>query len=105
MITDRVVDHMLVWQNRPLAALLAVMLIDVIVVEVRDTQVASRPVYVAIGVNMDGHRDVFGLWLGPTGGEGAKQWATMLTDLRNRGLRTRRWCAATGSKACLTRSG
>jgi transposase-like protein len=43
-------------------------------------------VYVAIGVNLDGERDVLGLWLGPSGGEGAKQWATMLTELRNRGL-------------------
>jgi transposase-like protein len=43
-------------------------------------------VYVAIGVNLDGERDVLGLWLGPTGGEGAKQWMTMLTELRNRGV-------------------
>ena len=54
--------------------------------QVRDAQVANRPVYVAIGVNMDGERDVLGMWLGPTGGEGAKQWATMLTELRNRGI-------------------
>jgi putative transposase len=43
-------------------------------------------VYVAIGVDMDGRRDVLGMWLGPTGGEGAKQWMTMLTELRNRGV-------------------
>jgi putative transposase len=54
--------------------------------KVRDSQVANRPVYVAIGVNMDGDREILGLWLGPTGGEGAKQWMTMLTELRNRGL-------------------
>jgi transposase-like protein len=42
---------------------------------------------VAIGVNLDGERDVLGLWMGPTGGEGAKQWMTMLTELRNRGVR------------------
>jgi putative transposase len=63
-----------------------VLLIDAIVIKVRDAQVANRPVYVAIGVNLDGERDVLGLWLGPTGGEGAKQWATMLTELRNRGV-------------------
>ena len=68
-ITDRIVDDMLVWQHRPLDGLYAVVLIDAIVVKVRDTQVANRPVCVAIGVNMDGHRDVLGLWLGPTGGE------------------------------------
>lgn len=61
-------------------------LIDAIVVKVRDAQVANRPVYVAIGVNLDGERDVLGLWLGPTGGEGAKQWMTMLTELKNRGV-------------------
>ena len=62
------------------------LLIDAIVVKVRDAQVANRPVYVAIGVDLAGDRDVGGLWLGPAGGEGAKQWATMLTELRNRGL-------------------
>ena len=60
--------------------------VDAITVRVRDAQVANRPVYVAIGVNLAGECDVLGLWLGPSGGEGAKQWATMLTELRNRGL-------------------
>lgn len=46
----------------------------------------TRPVYVCVGVNLDGERDVLGMWLGPSGGEGAKQWATMLSDLKNRGL-------------------
>jgi len=85
-ITDQVVDDMVAWQSRPLDPLYAVVLIDCLVVKVRGSQVANRPVYVAIGVNLDGERDVLGLWLGPTGGEGAKQWATMLTELRNRGL-------------------
>lgn len=86
-ITDAVVADMEAWQSRPLDAVYAVVLIDAIVVKVRDTQVANRPVYVAIGVNLDGERDVLGLWMGPTGGEGAKQWMTMLTELRNRGVR------------------
>jgi putative transposase len=68
------------------AGVYAVLLIDAIVIKVRDAQVANRPVYVVIGVNMDGERDVLGLWLGPTGGEGAKQWMSMLTELRNRGV-------------------
>lgn len=84
-ITDAVVDDMVAWQNRPLDRLYAVVLIDAIVIKVRDAQVANRPVYVAIGVNLDGERDVLGLWLGPTGGEGAKQWMSMLTELKNRG--------------------
>lgn len=85
-ITDTIVADMEAWQSRPLDAIYAVVLIDAIVVKVRDTKVANRPVYVAIGVNLDGERDVLGLWMGPTGGEGAKQWATMLTELRNRGI-------------------
>ena len=85
-ITDEIVADMAVWQNRPLDAVYPVLLIDAIVVKVRDAQVANRPVYVAIGVDLAGERDVLGLWLGPTGGEGAKQWAAMLTELRNRGL-------------------
>ncbi|HEY9562428.1 MAG TPA: IS256 family transposase [Nocardioides sp.] len=85
-ITDTIVEDMVAWQNRPLDRLYPVLLIDAIVIKVRDAQVANRPVYVAIGVNLDGERDVLGLWLGPTGGEGAKQWMTMLTELRNRGV-------------------
>jgi transposase-like protein len=85
-ITDQIVDEMAAWQSRPLDPLYAVLLVDCLVIKVRGSQVANRPVYVAIGVNLEGERDVLGLWLGPVGGEGAKQWATMLTELRNRGL-------------------
>jgi putative transposase len=85
-ITDAIVEEMNAWQSRPLDRVYAVVLIDAIVIKVRDAQVANRPVYVAIGVNLDGERDVLGLWLGPTGGEGAKQWMTMLTELKNRGV-------------------
>ena len=71
-ITDEIVADMAVWQNRPLDAIYPVLLIDAIVVKVRDAQVANRPVYAAIGVNMAGERDVLGLWLGPTGGDGGQ---------------------------------
>lgn len=85
-ITDQVLPDMVAWQSRPLDRVYPVLLIDAIVIKVRDSQVANRPVYVVIGVNLDGERDVLGLWLGPTGGEGAKQWMTMLTELKNRGV-------------------
>ena len=85
-VTDQIVADMEAWQSRPLDAVWPVVLIDAIVIKVRDTQVANRPVYVAIGVNLDGERDVLGMRIGPTGGEGAKRWMTMLTELRNRGL-------------------
>ena len=55
-------------------------------VKVRDGQVANRPVYAAIGVTVDGRKDVLGLWMG-TGGEGAKFWMSVLIDLKNRGVR------------------
>jgi transposase-like protein len=86
-ITDAVVEDMVAWQNRPLDALYPVILIDAIVVKIRDGQVANRPIYVAMGINLDGERDVLGMWVGPPGGEGAKFWMTTLTELRNRGVR------------------
>src|SRR6187397_3085737 len=70
-ITDRVVEEMQVWWSRPLEPVYAAVFIDAIVVKVRDGQVANRPIYAAIGVTLDGERDILGLWAG-TGGEGAK---------------------------------
>lgn len=85
-ITDAVLDDMQVWQHRPLDGVYPVILIDAIVVKIRDGQVANRPIYVAMGINLDGERDVLGLWVGPTGGEGAKFWGNVLGELRNRGI-------------------
>ena len=85
-ITDRVVEEMQAWQARPLDEVYAAVFIDAIVVKVRDGQVANRPVYAAIGVTLAGEKDVLGLWAG-TGGEGAKFWMSVLTDLRNRGVK------------------
>jgi transposase-like protein len=84
-ITDAVVEEMAEWQSRPLDAVYPVMLIDAIFVKIRDGSVANRPIYVAMGINVDGQRDVLGMWVGPSGGEGAKVWMGMLTELRNRG--------------------
>lgn len=85
-ITDSIVEDMNAWQSRSLDAVYPVILIDAIVVKIRDQGVANRPVYVAMGINCDGERDILGMWVGPTGGEGAKYWLTVLTELRNRGL-------------------
>jgi putative transposase len=84
-ITDTVVAEMNEWANRPLDAIYAAVFIDAIHVKVRDGQVVNRPVYAAIGVTVDGHKDVLGLWMG-TGGEGAKFWMSVLVDLKNRGV-------------------
>lgn len=85
-VTDAVVTDMRIWQSRPLDRVYPVILIDAIVLKIREGAVMNRPVYVAIGITLDGDRDVLGLWIGPSGGEGAKQWMNMLTDLRNRGV-------------------
>ena len=84
-ITDRVLDDLAGWQNRPLDRVYPVVFIDAIVVKIRDGQVANRPVYTAIGVTVDGKRDILGLWVG-TGGEGAKYWLQVLTEIKNRGV-------------------
>ena len=84
-ITDRVVDELADWQNRPLDRVYPVIFIDAIVVKIRDGQVANRPVYTAIGVTVDGKRDILGLWVG-TGGEGATYWLQVLTEIKNRGV-------------------
>jgi putative transposase len=85
-ITDKVIEEMNDWAVRPLDEIYAAVFIDAIVVKIRDGQVANRPIYAAIGVTLDGERDILGLWAG-TGGEGAKFWMSVLTDLRNRGVR------------------
>jgi len=85
-ITDKVVEEMNDWAHRPLDEVYAAVFVDAIMVKVRDGQVANRPVYAAIGVTLAGGKDVLGLWAG-TGGEGAKFWMSVLTDLRNRGVK------------------
>ncbi len=86
-ITDRVSDEMNEWLARPLDPVYAAIFIDAIVVKVRDGQVANRPFYAAIGVTVEGGKDVLGLWAGTPGqGEGAKYWLAVLTEIKNRGV-------------------
>jgi putative transposase len=84
-ITDKVVEEMILWSNRPLDPVYPVIFIDAIVVKVRDGQVRNKPIYVVIGVTVHGERDILGLWAGD-GGEGAKFWLQVLTELKNRGV-------------------
>ncbi|SDM33301.1 Transposase, Mutator family, partial [Nonomuraea maritima] len=77
-ITDKVLEGMTEWQNRPLDPVYPVLFIDAIHVKLRDGQVANRPIYVALAVTVDGERDILGLWAGD-GGEGAKFWLHVLT--------------------------
>jgi len=84
-ITDTVLEGMAEWQNRPLDPVYPVLFIDCIHVKVRDGQVANRPIYIALAVTVEGNRDILGLWIGD-GGEGAKYWQQVLTEIKNRGV-------------------
>jgi transposase-like protein len=84
-ITDRVMDSFAEWQSRLLDPVYPVVFIDCIHVKIRDGQVANRPINVALAVTVDGGRDILGLWAGD-GGEGAKYWLRVLTEIRNRGV-------------------
>ncbi|WP_455907933.1 IS256 family transposase [Streptomyces cinereoruber] len=85
-ITDSVMEGMAEWQARPLDRVYPVVFIDCVNVKIRDGQVANRPVYMALAVTAEGHRDILGLWAGGEGGEGAKHWLRALTELKNRGV-------------------
>ncbi|WP_019937337.1 IS256 family transposase [Bordetella sp. FB-8] len=83
-VTDAVVDEVRAWQSRPLDAVYPIVYMDCLHVKVRDGAVRTKAAYIAIGINMDGDKEVLGLWLSPT--EGAKFWMQVVTELRNRGV-------------------
>jgi putative transposase len=85
-ITDKALDSMTEWRTRPLDPVYPVVFVDAIHVKIRDGQVANRPIYVVLAVTCDGYREILGLWAGD-GGEGAKYWQGVLTELKNRGVR------------------
>ncbi|MEV5666543.1 IS256 family transposase [Streptomyces flaveolus] len=84
-ITDKVLEGMAEWQSRPLDPVYPVVFIDAIHVKIRDGAVANRPIYVALAVTTEGRREILGLWAGD-GGEGAKHWLHILTEIKNRGV-------------------
>jgi putative transposase len=85
-VTDAILPEVKEWQTRTLDRLYPIIYMDAIVIKVRtDGRVTNRPCYIAMGINLAGEKDVLGLWLGD-GGEGAKYWLTVCTELRNRGL-------------------
>ncbi|MGB0092802.1 MAG: IS256 family transposase [Solirubrobacteraceae bacterium] len=84
-ITDTVLSDAKAWQNRPLERVYPIVYLDALIVKIRDGHtVRNQACYVALGVNLDGERDVLGLWFQPT--EGAKFWLHVLTDLKTRGV-------------------
>lgn len=84
-ITERVVAEKDEWCSRPLDRVYAAVFIDATVVKVRDGRVANRAFYVAVGVDLEGDRDVLGIWASPAA-EGARYWLSVLTELKNRGV-------------------
>jgi len=100
-ITDRVVEEMEKWWARPLEKVYAAVFIDAIMVKIRDGQVRNRPVYAAIGVDLDGHKDILGMWAGDGDGESAKFWLAVLTDLKNRGVKDIFFLVCDGLKGLL----
>lgn len=84
-ITDKILPVAKEWQQRPLEAVYAVVFLDAIHYHVRsEGHIVKKAVYIAIGIDLDGHKDVLGMWVGEN--ESAKYWATVLNSLRNRGI-------------------
>jgi putative transposase len=85
-VTDGVMEQARAWQNRPLEAFYGIVFLDALYVKMRhEGRVENRAVYVALGIDLNGRKDVLGLW--SSAAEGAKFWLNVLTELRNRGVR------------------
>ena len=85
-VTDAVMEQVIEWQSRPLDGVYPIVYLDCIVVKIRqDKKVINKAVYLALGVNMEGHKELLGLWLSEN--EGAKFWLNVLTELQNRGVK------------------
>lgn len=96
-VTDAVLDDVKEWQARPLEDVYPILFLDALIVKIRDGgAVRNKACYVAIGVNLDGERDVLGLWFQSS--EGAKFWLHVLTELKQRGIRDVLVCCVDGLK-------
>ena len=96
-VTDAVLDDVREWQARPLEDVYPILFLDALIVKIRDGgAVRNKACYVAIGVNLDGERDVLGLWF--QSNEGAKFWLQVLTELKQRGVRDVLVCCVDGLK-------
>ncbi|SUA51703.1 Transposase and inactivated derivatives [Oligella ureolytica] len=85
-VTEAVIEKVDEWQSRPLDAVYPIVYLDCIVVKVRqDKRVINKAIYLALGVNLEGHKELLGMWLSEN--EGAKFWLGVLTELQNRGLK------------------
>lgn len=85
-VTEAVIDQVVEWQARPLDAVYPIVYLDCIVLKIRqDKRVINKAIYLALGVNLEGHKELLGMWLSEN--EGAKFWLNVLTELQNRGVK------------------
>jgi len=85
-VTNAVIEQVTEWQSRPLDAVYPIVYLDCIVVKIRqDKQVINKSIYLALGINLEGHKELLGMWLSEN--EGAKFWLSVLTELQNRGVK------------------
>jgi len=85
-VTESVLDRVLEWQSRPLDEVYPIVYLDCIVIKIRqDKRVINKSIYIALGVNLEGQKELLGLWLAET--EGAKFWLSILTELQTRGVK------------------
>jgi len=84
-VTDGVLEDIVAWQNRPLDGVYPIMYLDCIYVKGRDNHtIINKAVYIAIGVNIEGKKELLGIWVGKN--EGSKFWMQVVTELKNRGI-------------------
>ncbi len=85
-VTNSVIERVVEWQSRPLDAVYPIVYLDCIVLKIReDKRVINKAIYLALGINVEGHKELLGLWMSEN--EGAKFWLSVLTDLQNRGVK------------------
>ena len=84
-VTDGIIDEVRIWQNRPLESVYPIVFFDCLIVKVsQDKRIINKSVYVALGIDTSGRKDILGLWISKN--EGAKFWLGNLTELKNRGM-------------------
>jgi putative transposase len=84
-VTDAVIDEVRAWQSRPLEWVYPILYLDAIMVKIRDgAHILNKAIYLVIGVNLEGIKEVLGMWVAQT--EGAKFWLGVVKELRNRGV-------------------
>ena len=85
-VTNSVMERVIEWQNRPLDAVYPIVYLDCIVLKIRqDKRVINKAIYLALGVNLEGHKELLGMWISEN--EGAKFWLSVLTEIQNRGVK------------------